>query len=289
MKKILTAAVAALMASVLLAGCSAGEVGGTTSTPGTDGSMSSSDELKGKLVFAGSSSMTDINNALTEAFKKKNPGVTVEVEGKGSGTAIPALADGTAQIGSLSRDVKAEENAEGKYTAVTIALDGIAIVVNPANGVADLTKEQIAGIFTGEITNWNQVGGDDGAIMVLGREEGSGTRDGFEEIVGVKGKCQYNSLYGETGDVVSKVASEKAAIGYVSYASVKDSIKAVKVGGVSASESTIADKSYVIQRPFVYTYLKNTEDEVIKAYMEFVKSSEGQSLIKADKLVPQSF
>lgn len=287
MKKLASIVCAAALTTVMFAGCSS-EVGGT-SEPQTSGSDNASESLSGDLKFAGSSSMADVMAALGEAFEAKYPDVTVTVDQQGSGSAITGLNDGTCQIGDLSREVKDEENADGKFEVITMAIDGIAVVVNPANTVADLTMEQIAGIFTGEITNWKDVGGADSQILVVGREEGSGTRDGFEEIVGVAGECQYGVQLKETGDVVSRVAAEEAAIGYVSFASVSDQIKALKVGGVDVTEETIADGSYTLQRPFVHAYRKDTDDPLVLAYLEFLQSDEAQDLIKGEKLIPVEF
>lgn len=291
MKKFVGIVCAAAMASVLFAGCGNTEVGGNSSAAGTasGGDASTAEKLSGDLKFAGSSSMADIMAALSEEFRTQYPDVTVTVDQQGSGSAITGLNDGTCQIGNLSRNVKDGENADGKYEVITMAIDGIAVAVHPNNSVSDLTLEQIAGIFKGEITNWKDVGGADQAIYVVGREEGSGTRDGFEEIIGAKGKCQYGALLKETGDVVSKVASEEAAIGYISYASVNDKVKALKVGGVAAEEATIADGSYKLQRPFVHAYRKGTDDKLVLAYLEFLKTDKAQSLIKADKLIPVEF
>lgn len=291
MKKTIGILAAALSAALLLAGCGS-EVGGTDAPSSTASGATSggaSESLTGTLKFAGSSSMEGVVNALGEAFKAKNPGISVTVDQQGSGSAVPALNDGTAGIGNLSRKVKAEENADGKYEVINIAIDGIAVVVNPENKVADLTLEQIAQVFKGEITNWKELGGDSDPIYVVGREEGSGTRDGFEEVVGVKGKCKYGTLLKETGDVVSRVASEKAAIGYISFASVSDKVTAVKVGGVPVSDEAIADGSYKLQRPFVQVYRKGTTDALTLAYLEFLKSDEGQSIVKEEKLIPVKF
>lgn len=288
MKKLASILCAAAMTTVMFASCSSTEVGGNSST-GSTGSGDAAQTLSGDLKFAGSSSMADIMAALGEEFKAQHPDVTITVDQQGSGSAITGLNDGTCQIGNLSRAVKDEENPDGKYEVIEMAIDGIAVVVNPANGVADLTMDQIAGIFKGEITNWKDVGGADGQILVVGREEGSGTRDGFEEIVGAKGECKYGVQLKETGDVVSKVASEEAAIGYISYASVNDQVKALKVGGVEVSDANIADGSYKLQRPFVHAYRKGTDDELVNAYIEFLKTDKAQELIKADKLIPVEF
>ena len=286
MKKILGAVAAAALITTVFAGCSTGEVGGTTSSK-ADGS--SETKLTGTLTMAGSTSMTDVCTALNEAFMKKNSGVKVVLNGGGSGAAITALGDGSAQVGNLSRAVKDSENADGKYEAITIALDGIAVVVGKDTAVADLTTEQLAKIFKKEITNWKDVGGKDAAISVIGRESGSGTRDGFEDIVKVKDACQYDVTLNSTGAVVSKVMSDANAIGYVSYSAVSDEIKALKVGGVEINDDNIADKSYALQRPFVHAYLKNTDNELVQAYLQFLQTDEAQNIMKKDKLIPQEF
>ena len=163
------------------------------------------------------------------------------------------------------------------------------MVVGKDNAVADLTTEQLAKIFKKEITNWKDVGGKDAAISVIGRESGSGTRDGFEDIVKVKDACQYDVTLNSTGAVVSKVMSDANAIGYVSYSAVSDEIKALKVGGVEINDDNIADKSYALQRPFVHAYLKNTDNELVQAYLQFLQTDEAQNIMKKDKLIPQEF
>ena len=292
MKKIISLVCTALMAALMLSGCNMTEVVGkdvASAGNASGASASNNSALSGTLKFAGSSSMADVMAALGEEFKAQNPDVTVTVDQQGSGSAIPALADGTAQIGNLSRDVKPEENADGKYTVIDMAIDGIVVAVNPANKVASLTIAQVRDIFEGKITNWKDVGGDNTAIYIVGREEGSGTRDGFESIIGAAGKCQYGVLLKETGDVLSKVSSEKAAIGYVSFASVSSKIKPVSINSVAASDSTIADGTYKLQRSFVQAYRKNTTDPLVLAYLEFLKTDKAQSIIKAQKEIPVEF
>ena len=285
MKKVGSAIAAVAMMATLLAGCNS-EVGGT-STPSTG--SSGEETLKGTLVFSGSTSMTDVCTALSEAFKNQYPDVTVTLNGGGSGAAIPALEDGSAQIGNLSRAVKEEENPDGKYEAITIALDGIAVVVNKDNPVTDLTLEQFAQIFKKEVTNWSEFGGADATISVIGREEGSGTRDGFEDIVDVGDECQYDVQLNSTGAVVSRIMSDPNAIGYVSYSAVNDDIKALKVGGVEISDENIENKTYQLQRPFVHAYLNGTDNELVQAYLEFLQTDEAQNIFKEDKLIPQEF
>ena len=294
MKKAFTALAAAALLALTLTGCNQ-EVTGTSSTPDSGNSSGASDagsqtgELSGKLVFAGSSSMEGVMSKLTEEFGKAHEKVTFEVGVTGSGAAITGLNNGTAQIGNLSRDVKEEENPDGKFEVITIALDGIAVIVNPNNPVSDLTKEQIADIFTGKITNWKDLGGADKTIYVVGRDATSGTRDGFESILGVKEKCAYEAELPETGDVKAKISSDEAAIGYISFASVSDGVKALQVGGVTVSTDTIADNSYVIQRPFVHAYVKGTKDDLVLAYLDFLKTDKAQELIESEHLVPVEF
>lgn len=301
MKKFASVLLAGLMALSLFAGCSSevtstddGSSAAQAFSNGTESqaeSNGSSEDayagLSGTLTLNGSTSMTAVCNALGEAFMAKYDGVTVEKANTGSGSAVTAVNDGTALIGDLSRKVKDDEDPDEKFTKVTIALDGIAIAVNPENSVDALTSEQIEKIFAGEITNWSEVGGDDAEITVIGREEGSGTRDGFENIFGFgeDKKCAYAAEVQETGIVVSKVASDPSAIGYVSLASVNDEIKAVSVDGVEATEENVSNGTYVVQRPFVQIYTKGTDSELVKAWFDFLKSDEGQQIIADQKLV----
>lgn len=290
MKKIVCMLAATALIAGAMAGCSTGEVG--TSTPAGNssaGETGTTAKLTGKLVMNGSTSMEKVCGALNEAFKEKNPDLTIDLQLTGSGAAITSLDQGTAQIGNLSRAVKESENAEGKYEVITIALDGIAVIVHPDNAVTDLSKEQLASIFTKEKTNWKDFGGADESITVIGRETGSGTRDGFEDVVGVKDECQYDATVDATGTVVARVASDSKAIGYVSLASVSKEVKAVSVGGVTPSESTVADKSYTLQRPFVHAYKKDTKDPNVLAYLEYLKTDEAQKIIADEGLVAQKF
>jgi len=285
---ILTAAL--LLSTVAFAGCSS-EIQGITSTPapqsaaGSQASAAASAaDLSGKLTLNGSTSMAKVCQALGEAFQAKYPGVTVEKSGTGSGDAAKAVSAGTALIGDLSRNMKDEEKP-GDYEIVQIAIDGIAIAVNKDNKVSSLTSDQISKIFTGEITNWKAVGGADQKITVLGREAASGTRDGFESIFKVAKKTKYAAELSSTGEVVTKVGSDKGAIGYVSLDSVNDTIQAVSIDGVKASEENIINKTYKAQRPFIEIYKKGTDSDLIKAWFEYIKSDEGQAVIKKTGLV----
>lgn len=287
MKKLISAAAAATLLALSLAGCSGGEVGGTSEPAG--GASSGEETLSGTLVMTGSTSMTDVCTALNAAFQKEYPDVTVTLNGGGSGAAATALDQGTAQIGNLSRAMKDSENPDGKYTTIEMALDGIAVIVNTENAVEDLTLEQLKQIFTGEITNWKDVGGADAAITCIGREDGSGTRDGFESIVDVEGECKYAVTLDSTGGVKSRVQSDPNAIGYVSFSSVDDSIKDLKVGGVAISAETISDQSYTLQRPFVQAYLKDTDNKLVQAYIEFLQTDTAQEIIEGESLIPVEF
>ena len=250
----------------------------TTTTPNTDQTGNetepTTDSLSGVVNTDGSTSMADVMAVLQESFKELYPDVTVNYSGTGSGAGVEAALSGTADIGLASRALKDEEKAEGAVENI-IALDGVAVVVNPANGVEDLSVEDIAKIFTGEITNWSELGGEDLEIAVLGREDGSGTRTAFEEIVGVEGTCVYKNEYGSTGDVIGNVASNPNAIGYASLSAVDDTVKAVKVNGVAPSEETVKDGTYEIQRPFVMVTVEGAElSEAAQAFLDYAMSDE---------------
>ena len=278
--------------ALAFAGCSS-EIQGTASTvpasseaasQAAPASSAAAPELSGKLTLNGSTSMAKVCQALGEAFQAKYPNVTVEKSGTGSGDAAKAVSAGTALIGDLSRNMKDEEKP-GDYEIVPIAIDGIAIAVNKDNKVSNLTSEQITKIFTGEIKNWKEVGGSDLKITVLGREAASGTRDGFETIFKCSKKCKYAAELSSTGEVVTKVSSDKGSIGYVSLDSVNETIKAVDVDGAKATEENIVNKSYKAQRPFIEIYKKGTDSDLVKAWFDFVKSEEGQAVIKKVGLV----
>ena len=289
MKKIISALLAAAMACTLFAGCQSEVVPSSSATGATGGSSAASDastaasDLSGKLTLNGSTSMTSVCDALGEAFMEKYPNVTYEKANTGSGSAVTAVNDGNAMIGDLSRDLKDDENPDN-FDIYVIALDGIAVAVNNENPVSDLTQDQIAKIFTGEITNWSEVGGADAAVTVIGRESSSGTRDGFESIFNVADKCKYAAELGETGQVVQRVSSDKNAIGYVSLASA-EGVKALKVDGVEATEENVSNGTYKVQRNFTQITKKGSTDSIIKAWFDFLRSDEGQQIIKDQKLV----
>ena len=233
----------------------------------------------------GSTSMNKVIGALGEAFENQT-GITVTYNANGSGAGIQAVLEGRCDIGLSSRNLKDEEKAKGLEGTV-LAYDGIAIIVNPNNPVSDLNLETIAKIYIGEIKNWKEVGGNDAEIVLIGREAGSGTRDGFEDITDTKDKCDYRQELTSTGDVITTVASNPGAIGYASLASVKDTVKALKVDGVVASEETIKDGSYVVQRPFVLVTKKDaTLSENVQRFFDYITSEAANEIISGAGVVP---
>ena len=283
MKKLTCLGLSLALALGLFTGCgsSNNQDQGSASGSQSNTNDSSTVELSGTVNTAGSTSMKDVMAVLTEVFEKENPGVTINYTGSGSGAGIEGATSGTCDIGLSSRALKDEEKESGAVENI-VALDGVAIVINPANGVENLTVEQIAQIFTGEITNWSEVGGTDGEIAVFGREAGSGTRGAFEEIVGVEDACKYTNEYSSTGDVIGNVASNPNAIGYASLSAVDDTVKAVKVNGVAPSEDTVKDGTYEIQRPFVMVTKEGAElSEAAQAFLEFAMSADVADYIAA--------
>ena len=235
--------------------------------------------LSGNVATGGSTSMKNVIAALTEGFAEVEPGVTVSYDPTGSGAGITGATDKTLDIGLSSRALKDEEKNDVDGTV--IALDGIAIIVNKASKVEDLTVDKLKQMFTGEITNWADVGGDDGEIVLIGREAGSGTRDGFESIVDVKDSCKYAQELTATGAVISAVEANPLAIGYASLSAVGDTVKMVTVGGVECSEETVKDGSYEVQRPFVFVTNKSvTLSEQAQAFFDFATSTDAADLIR---------
>ena len=233
----------------------------------------------------GSTSMSKVIGALSETFES-DTGITVTYNATGSGSGIQAVEEGRCDIGLSSRSLKDEEKAKGLQETV-LAYDGIAIIVNPANPVKELDVGTIAKIYTGEITNWKDVGGIDAQIVLIGREAGSGTRDGFESITDTKDKCQYRQELTSTGDVITTVGSNPDAIGYASLASVKDTVKALTVNGVAPSEATVKDGSYVVQRPFNLVTMEGAQlSEAAKAFFDYMVSADAADLIAKAGAVP---
>ena len=278
-------AVAAAAALTACGGSASSAAASSTSTAAGSAASSTAAALSGNVATGGSTSMKNVIAALTEGFAEVEPGVTVSYDPTGSGAGITGATDKTLDIGLSSRALKDDEKADVDGT--TIALDGIAIIVNNASKVEDLTVDQLKQMFTGEITNWSEVGGDDGEIVLIGREAGSGTRDGFESIVDVKDSCKYAQELTATGAVISAVEANPLAIGYASLSAVGDTVKMVTVGGVECSEETVKDGSYEVQRPFVFVTNKSvTLSEQAQAFFDFATSADVADLIRTAGAVP---
>ena len=261
MKKVLRIVLSVLCLAALFAGCAK--------------------QVQGQVATDGSTSMEKVIGALGESFMAANSGVTFTYNPTGSGSGIQAVSEGRCDIGLSSRALKDEEKANG-LTGTVVALDGIAVIVNPENPVSDLTTEQIASIYTGEITNWKDVGSNDAEIVLIGREAGSGTRDGFESITGTTDACQYRQELTSTGDVITTVSQNPDAIGYASLSAVKDTVKALTVGGVAPTEDTVKDGSYVIQRPFVLVTKEGTKlSDAAQKFFDYALSSDAAPIIAA--------
>lgn len=266
-KTVVSLAVATILALTSLTGCGNSKLSGTVATDG-------------------STSMEKVIGALGESFMNENDGIQFTYNPTGSGSGITAVSEGRCDIGLSSRSLKDEEKAQG-LTETVLALDGIAVVVNPENQVNDLSIEQIASIYTGEITNWSEVGGADAEIVVIGREAGSGTRDGFESITKTSEKCQYRQELTSTGDVITTVSQNPDAIGYTSLSAVKDNVKALSVGGVAPSEETVKDGSYAIQRPFVLVTKDGVKlSDAAQAFFDYVTSDKVADIITGAGVVP---
>ena len=274
----------AVAAAAALTACG-GSASSSASTAAGSAASSTAAALSGNVAAGGSTSMKNVIAALTEGFAEVEPGVTVSYDPTGSGAGITGAADKTLDIGLSSRALKDDEKADVEGT--TIALDGIAIIVNNASKVEDLTVDQLKQMFTGEITNWSEVGGGDGEIVLIGREAGSGTRDGFESIVDVKDSCKYAQELTATGAVISAVEANPLAIGYASLSAVGDTVKMVTVGGVECSEETVKDGSYEVQRPFVFVTNKSVAlSEQAQAFFDFATSADAADLIRTAGAVP---
>ena len=263
MKKVISLFVVAVLVCTAMVGCSKSE----------------------SVATDGSTSMSKVIESLSEAFAE-DTGIEVTYNATGSGAGIEAVLAGRCDIGLSSRDLKDEEKSKG-LEGTTLAYDGIAIIVHPDNNVADLSIETIAKIYTGEITNWKDVGGKDGEIVLIGREANSGTRDGFESITDTEDKCKYRQECTSTGDVITAVSSNPNAIGYASLASVKNSVKAVSVDGVKPSEATVKDGSYTVQRPFVLVTKKDTKlSDSAQKFFDYITSKDANEVISGAGVVP---
>ena len=283
-KRVACGLCAAMMLAAVATGC--GSSTSSAAASSESAAASSAAGLNGTVATGGSTSMEKVMSALQEAYAEKEPDVTVTYDPTGSGAGITGATDKTLDIGLSSRKLK---DGETGVTATTIALDGIAIIVNNANPVQDLTIDQIAKIATGEVANWKDVGGEDAPIVLIGREAGSGTRDGFESIVGVTDKCQYAQELTSTGAVITGVAANNGAIGYASLSALKDTVKAVTVEGIACTEETVLDSTYKIQRPFNFvTNDSVTPSDAVHSFIDFATSAEAADLIRAAGAVPMA-
>lgn len=243
-------------------------------------------DLSGTIQMAGSTSMEKLANALAESFMAKYPGVTVTAEFTGSGAGLESVIGGSVDIGNSSRALKDEEKAAGAVENI-VAIDGIAVIVDPDNTVTDLTKDQLISIYTGEITNWSELGGNDEPIVVVGREAGSGTRGAFEELLGVEDSCAYANELDSTGAVIAKVASTPGAIGYASLDAVDDSVVAVALEGVAPTVENIKAGNYFLSRPFVMATVGeiSAQSELVQAWFAYIQSDEGRAVIEQVGLI----
>ena len=307
-KKIMALMGCAMLVMGMLAGCKSPAGGSSTAAPTTaedseattgapagtseaagtseeDGSGAAAD-LSGSISMVGSTSMEKFANALSESFMEKYPDVTVTAEFVGSGAGVEAVLGGTADIGNSSRNLKDEEKAKGVAENI-VAIDGIAVVVDPANTVGDLTKQQLSDIYEGKVTNWKDVGGNDAPIVVVGRESGSGTRSAFEELLKLEDICKYSNELDSTGAVMAKVASTPGAIGYVSLDVLDDSVKALKLEGAEPTEENIKAGSYFLSRPFVMATKGeiSEQNDLVKALFDYIYSDEGTEILKAVGLI----
>ena len=277
-------AAAAAAALTACGGAASSTAASSAAASSTAASASSTAALSGNVATGGSTSMKNVIAALTEGFAELEPDVTISYDPTGSGAGITGAADKTLDIGLSSRALKADETG---VTGTIVALDGIAIIVNKDSKVEDLTVDQLKQMFTGEITNWSEVGGADAEIVLVGREAGSGTRSGFEELTETVDKCKYRQELTSTGDVITAVAQNPDAIGYASLASVKDSVKALKVAGVTPSEETVKDGTYLIQRPFVLVTKEGVElSPVAQAFFDYATKGQANDIITASGVVP---
>lgn len=282
-RKRMTMIAAATMTAALLTGC--GSAASAETAQGTAETTAES-VLSGSVTMVGSTSMEKFANALSEVFMQENPGVNVSAEFVGSSAGVEAVLAGTADIGNSSRNLKDSEK-EGGAVETIVALDGIAVVTDPANTVADLTKDQLISIFTGEVNNWSVLGGANQPIVVIGRESGSGTRGAFEELLGIEDACAYANELDSTGAVMAKAASTPGAIGYVSLDVVDDSVKKLTLEGVEASEETIKAGDYFLSRPFVMATKGEIAEqkEAVQELFVYLKSDAGKELIKSVGLI----
>lgn len=275
MKKIATLLVATVVMVGALTAC-----GGNTDATGSNGSVS------GTVTLAGSTSMEKLANALAEGYMTANPDVTVQAEFNGSSAGVEQMLSGTVNIGNASRNLKDSEISEGAVENI-VAIDGIAVIVDNANTVTNVTTEDLVKIYTGEISNWNQLGGNDQPIVVIGREAGSGTRGAFEELLEIEDMCVYAQELDSTGTVMANVAATPGAIGYVSLDVLNDTVSVLSIDGVAASEENIVAGTYSLSRPFVMATKGEVSEqsELVQSFFAYIQSEEGQAIIKQVGLI----
>ena len=277
MKKFIAIICSALIITLVAVGCAKGVASNENQNE---------ESLTGTISLAGSTSMEKLCEAMSESFMADNQGITVTVEYVGSGAGIESLSKGSVDIGNSSRNLKPEELSNGCVENV-VALDGIAVIVDKNNGVTDISSENLKKLYTGEIKNWKELGGADEAVVVIGREAGSGTRDAFEELLELKDKCDYAQQLDSTGAVLAKVASTPGAIGYVSLDVVDDSVLSVSIDSVEANEQNILAGKYLLSRPFVMATKGDvsSQDELVQKWFEYVNSEKGKEIIKKVGLI----
>lgn len=285
MMKVLAVGLAVMMLAGSLVGCGAGAPSSSTANEGGE-SVKAEAALKGTVSLAGSTSMEKLCEAMSESFMESYQDITVTVEYTGSGAGIEALTAGSIDIGNASRGLKDGEKEKGAVENI-VAIDGIAVIVDKENTVADLTTEQLADIYTGKVANWSEFGGNDEAIVVIGRENGSGTRSAFEELLKVEDACEYAQELDSTGGVLAKVASTPGAIGYVSLDVVNETVQAVALNGVEATESNILAGDYLLSRPFVMATMGEIEaqNDLVQTWFDYIASEEGQNVISSLGLI----
>ncbi len=285
-RKLFTVVCTTMLSMALLAGCGQDTAQSSDASAQSNVTTESTAELSGQITMAGSTSMEKLANAVAEAFMEKNANVTVNAEFTGSSAGIESLIAGSVEIGNSSRNLKEEEIANGAVENI-VAIDGIAVVTDTANTVTDLTKEDLAKIYKGEITSWKELGGNDEPIVVVGREAGSGTRSAFEELLEIEDACKYANELDSTGAVIAKVASTPGAIGYASLDALDGSVAAMAVEGVDATEENIKAGSYVLSRPFVMATMGeiSEQSEAVQELFAYLQSEEGKEIIKAVGLI----
>lgn len=288
MKKFIKGILGVMVMASLFVGCGSANDTATTNedTTETQQTADAGSDVTGTVTMNGSTSMEKLANALTEAFMEKYPGITATVEFTGSGSGIEAVANGTVDIGNSSRSLKDEEKAKGLIENV-VAIDGIAVVVDPANTVENLTKDQLTNIYNGQIKNWSELGGADQQIVVIGREASSGTRGAFEELLGLEDKCQYAQEIDSTGAVMAKVASTPGSIGYVSLDVLDETVKALKLDDVEPTAENIKAGNYFLSRPFVMATKGeiSQQSEAVQTLFDYINSDEGQQIISEVGLI----